>query len=43
MRLGIALARLGQKDAAREAFKAVTGVERKEIANFWLLWLDKQA
>ncbi len=42
-RLGIALARLGQKDAAREAFKAVTGAERKEIANFWLLWLDQKA
>jgi Flp pilus assembly protein TadD len=41
-RLGIALARLGQKDAAREAFKAVTGAERKEIANFWLLYLDQQ-
>jgi len=43
MRLGIALARLGQKDAARDAFKAVTGAERKEIANFWLLWLDQKA
>lgn len=43
MRLGIALARLGQKDAAREAFKAVQGAERKELANFWLLWLDQQA
>ena len=43
MRLGIALARLGQKDAAREALKAVTGAERKELASFWLLWLDQQA
>ena len=42
-RLGIALARSGQKDAAREAFKAVTGAARKEIAEFWLLWLDQQA
>ena len=43
MRLGIALARLGQKDAAREALKSVTGAERKELASFWLLWLDQQA
>lgn len=42
-RLGIALARSGQKDAAREAFKAVTGPARKDIADFWLLWLDQQA
>lgn len=42
-RLGIALARSGQKDAAREAFKAVTGAARKDIAEFWLLWLDQQA
>lgn len=42
-RLGIALARLGQKDAARDAFKAVSGAARKEIADFWLLWLDQQA
>jgi hypothetical protein len=34
---------LGQKDAAREAFKAVIGAERKELASFWLLWLDQQA
>lgn len=42
-RLGIALARSAQKDAAREAFKAVTGPTRKDIAEFWLLWLDQQA
>ncbi|MFM7027225.1 MAG: hypothetical protein ACKOXK_00930 [Chakrabartia sp.] len=41
-RLGIALARSGQKDAARAAFKLVGGTNRKEIANFWLLWLDQQ-
>ena len=42
-RLGIALARSGQKDAARQAFQSVTGATRKDIANFWLLWLDQQA
>lgn len=40
-RLGIALARAGQKDAARAAFQAVTGPARKEVAQFWLLWLDQ--
>lgn len=40
-RLGIALARSGQKDAARAAFQAVTGPARKDIAQFWLLWLDQ--
>jgi Flp pilus assembly protein TadD len=42
-RLGIALARSGDKDGARAAFKAVTGAQRKDIADFWLLWLDQQA
>ena len=42
-RLGIALARSGDKDGARSAFKAVTGAQRKDIAEFWLLWLDQQA
>jgi hypothetical protein len=41
--MGIALARSGQFDAARESFKAVTGATRKDIAAFWLLWLDKQS
>lgn len=40
-RLGIALARSGQKDAAKAAFQAVGGTTRKEIAQFWLLWLDQ--
>lgn len=40
-RLGIALARSGQKDAAKAAFQAVTGATRKDIAQFWLLWLDQ--
>lgn len=40
-RLGIALARAGQKDAARAAFQAVTGPARTEVAQFWLLWLDQ--
>ncbi|OYU73307.1 MAG: hypothetical protein CFE32_21295, partial [Alphaproteobacteria bacterium PA3] len=40
-RLGIALARAGQKDAARAAFQAVNGAARKDVAQFWLLWLDQ--
>lgn len=40
-RLGIALARSGQKDAAKAAFQAVGGTTRKDIAQFWLLWLDQ--
>lgn len=39
-RLGIALARSGQKDEARKYFTAVTG-PRSEIAKFWLLYLDQ--
>ena len=38
-RLGIALARSGQKEEARKYFGAVTGA-RLEIAKFWLLYLD---
>lgn len=38
-RLGIALARSGQKEEARKAFAAVTG-PRAEIAKFWTLYLD---
>lgn len=41
-RLGIALARSGQKDAAKTAFGAVTG-PRSELAKFWLLWVDQSA
>jgi Flp pilus assembly protein TadD len=40
-RIGIALTRAGQKDAARAAFQAVSGAARKEVAQFWLLWLDQ--
>lgn len=39
-RLGIALARSGQKDAARAAFQAVTG-PRADLAAYWMLWLDR--
>ncbi|MFM9978142.1 MAG: hypothetical protein ACKVOP_08885 [Sphingomonadaceae bacterium] len=40
-RLGIALARSGDKAGARSAFQAVKGA-RADIAAFWLLWLDQQ-
>ena len=38
-RLGIAYARSGQKDLARQTFAKVNG-PRGEIARFWTLWLD---
>lgn len=41
-RLGIALARSGDKAGARTAFSAVTG-KRVEVAKFWMLYLDTQA
>lgn len=40
MHLGTALAQSGQKDPARTAFRNVTTGPRKEIAGFWLQWLD---
>lgn len=40
-RLGIALARSGDKDGARSTFALVKG-PRAEIAAFWTLWLDQQ-
>lgn len=39
LRLGIAQARIGQGDLARQAFAKVTG-PRAETARFWTLWLD---
>jgi tetratricopeptide (TPR) repeat protein len=39
-RLGIAQARSGMKADARKAFEAVTSGSRRDIAQFWLLWLD---
>jgi len=41
-RLGIALARSGQKAAALQAFSQVTGA-RKVIADYWTIWLNQQA
>lgn len=41
-RLGIALARSGDKTGARAAFAAVKG-PRSEIAQFWMTWLDTSA
>lgn len=42
-RLGIALARSGQKAEAKAAFAAVTSGPRVEIARFWTAWLDQAA
>lgn len=41
-RLGMALARSGQKDAARQAFAQVTG-PRAGLAKYWMIYLDKSA
>jgi lipopolysaccharide biosynthesis regulator YciM len=42
-RLGIALARSGQKAEAKTAFAAVTTGPRAELARFWSAWVDTQA
>lgn len=42
LRLGMALARAGQKDAARQAFQQVTG-SRAGLAKYWLIYLDKSS
>lgn len=41
-RLGMALARSGQKDAAKQAFAAITG-PRTALAKYWTIWIDQQA
>jgi tetratricopeptide (TPR) repeat protein len=41
-RLGMALARAGQKDAAKQAFSQVTG-PRAGLAKYWMIYLDKSA
>ena len=40
-RLGAALARAGQADAAKQAFAAVTG-QRAGLARYWMVWLDQK-
>jgi hypothetical protein len=40
LRLGMALARAGQKDAAKQAFSQVTG-PRAGLARYWTIYLDK--
>ncbi|ODP38499.1 tetratricopeptide repeat protein [Sphingomonas turrisvirgatae] len=42
-RLGIALARSGQKAEAKAAFASVTSGPRAELARFWTAWVDQQA
>jgi hypothetical protein len=41
-RLGMALALAGQRPAAEEALKSVTG-PRAALASYWLLWLSQRA
>ena len=40
VRLGAALALAGQRAEAEAAFRAVTGGDRAELAQLWLLWLS---
>jgi tetratricopeptide (TPR) repeat protein len=42
-RLGIALARQGQKDAAKAAFAKVQAAPRSGIAQYWAAWIDTAA
>lgn len=43
-RLGIALGKAGQKAEAEAAFKAVNGGgPRQQLAQYWLIWLGRQA
>lgn len=42
-RIGIALARQGQKDAAKAAFAKVQSPARASIAQYWSAWLDHPA
>lgn len=42
-RLGMALAKAGQKDAAKQAFAQVTTGPRAGLAQYWMIWLDQQA
>lgn len=43
-RLGIAYGKAGQKAEAEAAFKAVTGGgARQQLAEYWLIWLGRQA
>jgi len=41
-RLGAALARAGQKDAAKQVFSQITG-PRAGLAKYWMVWLDQKA
>ena len=42
-RLGIALARGGDKAGAKQAFSQVTTGPRAQLVKFWLAWLDRAA
>ncbi len=43
LRLGAALARAGDKDAAATAFNAVKAGPRATLAKYWLIWIGKAA
>ena len=44
LRLGMVLAKSGDKVGAEAAFKAVAGPgARKTLARYWLIWLSKKA
>jgi len=41
-RLGMALARAGQKEEAKQVFSSITG-PRQALAKYWTIWIDQQA
>jgi tetratricopeptide (TPR) repeat protein len=41
LRLGMALAKAGDKAGATAAFQAVKGGAREELAQYWLIWLNQ--
>lgn len=43
LRLGAALARSGQKAEAQTALQGVQGGPRQQLAQYWLIWLGRQA
>ena len=42
-RLGIALGKSGQKAEAQAALNAVQGGPRQQLAQYWLIWVNRQA
>lgn len=43
LRLGMALAKAGDKAGAKASLEAVKGGPREQLAKYWLIWLDQPA